>query len=273
MTRSAVLSSLFLLGAASGALAQAPFRTLTDDPWCRHTGHENDHPRWCEVRQATLPAAAGVLVVDASPNGGVKATGADRSDVEVRARVEARGGTEDEARAAAAQVRIVAGSNGIRAEGPRTDSPHWWVSFEVEVPRRSDLRLTSVNGPVTVSGISGHLDLSTENGPVSVSRVAGAVKGRTVNGPITAELEGSRWSGEGLDLETTNGPVTLAVPEGYNARLDTGTVHGPVKLDFPVSVSGSIGHSIETTLGNGGAPVRAHTTNGPVRLRRASATP
>jgi len=272
MTRLVVLSSLVLLGAVGSTFAQTPFRTLTDDPWCRRSGHEDDHARWCEVREATLPAAAGALVVDASPNGGVQAKGADRSDIRVRARVEARGGTEDQARATAAQVKILTGTDGIRSEGPRADGSHWWVSFEVEVPRHSDLRLSSVNGPVAVSGISGHIDLSTENGPVSVSHAGGAVKGRTVNGPITAELDGSQWSGAGLDLETTNGPVTLGVPEGYNARLETGTLQGPVRLDFPVSVSGNVGHSIETTLGAGGAPVRARTTNGPVRLRRAAAT-
>ncbi|HEY7511481.1 MAG TPA: hypothetical protein VIG50_14565, partial [Vicinamibacteria bacterium] len=60
----------------------------------------------------------------------------------------------------------------------------------------------------------------------------------------------------------------LVVPEGYNAELTTGTVNGGLDLDFPVTVQGRIKKRIEVTLGRGGAPVRAMTTNGGISLRR-----
>ncbi len=74
----------------------------------------------------------------------------------------------------------------------------------------------------------------------------------------------------GLDAETTNGPVNLAIPESYSARLEFGTVNGPMSVGFPVTVTiqGRVGRRITTTLGAGGAPVRAVTTNGPVEIRR-----
>jgi hypothetical protein len=41
-----------------------------------------------------------------------------------------------------------------------------------------------------------------------------------------------------------------------------------MNIDFPVTVQGRIGHELSTTLGDGGALVRAETTNGAVRISR-----
>ncbi len=267
ITRAAVLSPLFLL-AATAAVAQPAFRTVPDDPWCRDVGRDHARVTWCEVREAVVAAPSGVLSIDASPNGGVSAEGSDRRDVRVRALVVARAGTEAEARALAAQVKILTGS-AIHAEGPASRGEGgWWTGFDLDVPRRSDLRLTSVNGPVAVSAVDGRIDLDTQNGPLSVSDAAGAIKGRTTNGPVKVRLAGSSWSGEGLDVETVNGPVVLTVPADYNARLEAGTVNGPINLGFPVTVQGRLHRDVTTTLGSGGALVRARTTNGPLALKR-----
>jgi hypothetical protein len=65
-----------------------------------------------------------------------------------------------------------------------------------------------------------------------------------------------------------NGGIQVALPEHYSAALDTATTHGRVSVDFPVVVNGRIDNHIETTLGAGGAKIRAVTTNGGVRIRR-----
>jgi hypothetical protein len=267
MSRAAVLSPLFLL-AATAAVAQPAFRVVPDDPWCRDVGRDHERAIWCEVREAAVPAPSGILSADASPNGGVSARGSDRRDVRVRALVVGRGGTEAEARALAGQVKILT-SPAVRAEGPAASgSSAWWVSFELEVPRRSDLRLASVNGPVAVSAVDGRVELDTQNGPLSVSDAAGTIKGRTTNGPVKVRLTGTSWSGAGLDVETVNGPVVMSIPAEYNARLEAGTVNGPMKLGFPLTVEGRLRRDVTTTLGSGGALVRARTTNGPLALKR-----
>jgi DUF4097 and DUF4098 domain-containing protein YvlB len=112
--------------------------------------------------------------------------------------------------------------------------------------------------------------LTAYNGPVSLDHVGGDVRARTTNGPLEIELGGDRWEGAGLDAETTNGPVSLAIPERYSARLEFGTVNGPMTVAFPltVTIEGRVGKRIATTLGAGGALVRIVTTNGPVDIRR-----
>jgi DUF4097 and DUF4098 domain-containing protein YvlB len=82
------------------------------------------------------------------------------------------------------------------------------------------------------------------------------------------ELSGDRWDGEALDVSTTNGGVSMSIPENYSAHLETGTVNGHLNIDFPVTVQGNITRELAVNLGSGGATIRAMTTNGGVRIRR-----
>jgi DUF4097 and DUF4098 domain-containing protein YvlB len=119
-----------------------------------------------------------------------------------------------------------------------------------------------------VQDIDGRLDLSALNGGISLSGVSGDVHGQTTNGAVSATLDGDRWRGPGLDLQTTNGSVNLDIPDGYSARLETGTVNGGMRIDFPVTLQGNIGRHITTVLGDGGPTIRAVTTNGGVNITR-----
>src|SRR5689334_1513365 len=93
----------------------------------------------CEVREQTLQPA-GPLSIDGRQNGGVSVKGWDQSQVLVRARVQTGAATEAEAKELAQQVRIEVGGNKIFASGPENSRDrHWDVSYEIFVPRRSDV--------------------------------------------------------------------------------------------------------------------------------------
>jgi hypothetical protein len=256
------------LAAAWAGLAAGPLHAAEYDRWCREDGW-GDKPSHCEVREITLRPSADVVDVDASPNGGIAVEGWSRDQVRVLAKVTARAETEEQARALASQVRIESTGGTIRAEGPSTHSPRsWWVGYRLSVPAGQNLSLHTVNGGIHLNDVSGTIDLKTVNGGVHIERSAGHITGRTQNGGVHVELAGTTWEGEGLDLETSNGGVHLEVPEGYNAQLETGTVNGGLDLDIPVTVQGRIHKKINVTLGSGGAPIRAVTTNGGISLTR-----
>jgi hypothetical protein len=110
------------------------------------------------------------------------------------------------------------------------------------------------------------MELETRNGPLALRDLSGNVRARTTNGPLAISLTGSSWSGAGLDAETSNGPLTLRIPEGYSAHLEAGTSNGPMRLGFPVTVVGRIGRDISTDIGRGGTTIRAMTHNGPLSI-------
>jgi DUF4097 and DUF4098 domain-containing protein YvlB len=138
----------------------------------------------------------------------------------------------------------------------------------VRVPHGTDLDIETFNGGIGVTDVNGRIRFQALNGGVHLAGIGGDVQGRTTNGGLRIELDGRSWDGEGLDVQTTNGGVTLQVPENYSARLETGTVNGGIQLDFPVTVQGRIGRRLTTTLGEGGPTIRAVTTNGGVKVVR-----
>lgn len=257
------------------ALPALPAAAQDDgDGWverCRRNdnGWQQNRATHCEVRETRM-RADGSLRVDGRENGGVEVVGWDRDEVLVQARVQASAPARADAEAMARAIRVETGGGTVRAQGPQAGNRrNWSVSYRVFVPRRTDLNVDTRNGPISVRDVSGRMALEAHNGPLTLRNVGGEVRGRTHNGPLTAALSGSRWNGAGLDLETHNGPVTLSIPDGYSARLETGNVNGPMTVDFPVTVQGRLGRRINTTLGNGGATIRAITTNGPVTVRRS----
>jgi hypothetical protein len=256
---------------------------LASTPALAQRGRFRDHDDDCNRRQDRMETVCderdfgwrggGPVSVDAGPNGGVTVVGWDRDSVDVMITVHARARTVEEARDLIAEVRVERSGGTLRATGPASRSrASWWVRYDLYVPRRTDLTLETINGPVSVEDVSGVMRLDTENGPITLANIGGDVRARLDNGPLTVTLEGTEWSGEGLDASTTNGPVTLRVPEGYNAQLETGTVNGPMSLGFPITVQGRFGaghQRIQTTLGRGGRPIRVVTTNGPAIIARS----
>ena len=228
----------------------------------------------CEIKEQTLPAG-GQITVDGKQNGGISVKGWDRNEVLVRAKIESHAPTQAEADSLAQQVRIETTALNIRAEGPESrDDYQWYVSFEVFVPRRSDLSLQAHNGGISISDVTGRIGFKTLNGGVSLNRVGGAVTGATTNGGVHVELAGARWEGEMLNVTTTNGGVNIAMPDNYSAHLEAGTTNGNVSSDFalnvPLTERGRMPKEISVDLGSGGPTIRAITTNGGVRVAKLS---
>jgi DUF4097 and DUF4098 domain-containing protein YvlB len=262
----AALAALaFLAGAPAAAQEQSP------DDWLRRCGDwgDRDQAHYCEVRDIRLPRPVRRLSVDGRLNGGIAVRAWERNEVLVRAKIQTWAETDAEARRLASAIRIRTSDGEIAAEdGDSRGRSGWSVSYDVYVPRRSDLDLRTHNGGISVVGVQGRIDLEALNGGVTVRGAQGDVRGSTTNGGVTLELDGDRWIGQGVDLETTNGGVTIIVPDRYSARLETGTVNGGMLVDFPITVQGVVGRRLATTLGSGGQLIRVRTTNGGVTLRR-----
>lgn len=258
----AVACTLAFSGDASAQWTQG------GDGWCEQDGGGRDADRYCLTLVGSFDDP-GRLTVDGGANGGVSVQGWDRDEVEVRAKVWGNARDEARAREIADDVEVVLRNGRLTADGPDTGRREsWGVSFEIMVPADTDLDIETNNGGIDVTDVEGRIDFRAVNGGVRLTQVGGEVTGRTTNGGLDIELSGRRWNGEGLDVQTTNGGVKLAVPSDYSADLETGTVNGGIEIDFPVTVQGRIGRRFATTLGDGGPLVRATTTNGGVRIVR-----
>jgi hypothetical protein len=261
------IAATALVGAGS---AQSRGRdTRTGSLSCTDRNNDRDRATHCEMREDTI-GGANPLDIDAGRNGGIRVRGWDRGDVLVRARIEAQAETDADARRLVAAVRIDTGGSRVRAEGPETSGrdESWSVSFEINVPRTAMLTLNTNNGGIAIDDFRGTAKFHARNGGLALRNVGGDLRGDTTNGGVTLDVSGDHWDGSGLDVETRNGGINLNLPKGFSAELEAGTTHGRVSIDFPVTIQGSIGRHLETTLGSGGPKLRAITTNGGVTIRQ-----
>lgn len=259
------LFSLLLIPVAVKVVAQH-----RDDP-CRDHFGDDDRTSVCHMVELST-RATGSLRIDPGTNGGAEVESYDGTEVQVKAYVASWAGSDDDARSLNTQIQVTLQNGVLQADGPSTrHSDGWSVIFVVRVPQHQDLDIETTNGPISVDGVTGTLRLETVNGPVTLDGVGGDVHARLQNGPLTVGLTGTEWSGTGLDASTVNGPLTISVPEGYNAQLESGTTNGPMNAEIPMTVQTMGGHrrqSLSTTFGRGGAMLRAVTTNGPLTIRR-----
>jgi hypothetical protein len=224
----------------------------------------------CEIKEQTI-AATGKLTIDGGTNGGVSVLGWSQNNVLVRAKVQTWAPTESEAKGLISQIRLQASGGQIRNDAPDFGRDRGYaVSYEIFVPHNTSISTKAHNGGIQLSDLKGDLEFETTNGGAQLTRLAGNVKGRTTNGGLQIDLMGDRWDGNQMDVSTTNGGVMMKVPANYSARVETSTVNGGISVDFPIQVSGKISKDLNVTLGNGGALLRATTTNGGVKLQRKS---
>ncbi len=221
-------------------------------------------------------AATGRLEVDGRQNGGVTVKGENRNDVLIRACVRSWAASQAEADNLLQTTRIET-SPVVRAT-ESGEKNHTSVSYEILVPNRTDLKIDGKNGGIKVEGVSGSMDLNTVNGGIKLGNVSGDIKGRTTNGGISVGLVGGSWNGSGLDVETVNGGIKIQLPANFAANVETGTVNGGFKSDFPElqikKKEGDRGYynqnkRVSASINGGGPTVRAITTNGGVKIMRA----
>lgn len=106
------------------------------------------------------------------------------------------------------------------------------AAIELRMPRAIVLEVVAdtSNGDVGLTGLrTSALSLSTSNGGIVAKAEVGQVSLKTSNGDIDADLKpltSARWS-----LDTSNGDVTLVVPEGpsYGYSFEGDTSNGDVE--------------------------------------------
>lgn len=246
---------------------------LSQDEWCR----EERRADFCEVREETL-RNVNTIDLDARGNGGVAVRGWDRPDVQVRARITVYDDSREAAQRLAKEIQITTTGGRIRADGPerrrrdryRGDDRYWSVAYELQIPRKAELRVDATNGGITVEDVRGRVDAHTVNGGIRLGDVGGDIRGETVNGGLRVELAAEKWDGPGLDLKTVNGGVSLAVPSGFSGELDARTANGGISVDFPITVTGLLNNrrQITATLGSGGPRIRLSAVNGGISISR-----
>ncbi|NVJ60171.1 MAG: hypothetical protein HWE27_07275 [Gammaproteobacteria bacterium] len=142
------------------------------------------------------------------------------------------------------EIEFTQSDGGLKIEGDKKSSDWGWsskrVRFEVSVPKQFNVKLETAGGSISVSDLTGQVDVRTSGGSLSFENIVGDINGRTSGGSIeVADTKGDvqvRTSGGSLSLgdiegtlhaRTSGGSITLGVVTG---PADVATSGGSIRI-------------------------------------------
>jgi len=143
------------------------------------------------------------------------------------------------------------------------------VSYVLTVPSGISLdEISTVNGDVDISAVSGNVKAETVNGDLDTSDLTANVKLETVNGGILAHFD-TLGGDQRVSAEAVNGKIVLQLPSDASARINAETVNGSIDADdFGLEAEkGFVGRDLNGEIGNGDARISLDTVNGSIRIR------
>jgi hypothetical protein len=175
----------------------------------------------------------------------------------------------------------------IKAEMPSGSRPYG-ASFNITAPESTDLSLSTTNGDVSVTSMVGSITANTTNGNIELTGTAGTASVSTTNGRLNAIVHSGAFYGattngavdcdlaalgvaEDVGLATTNGKVTLLLPDNVSAVIEATNTNGLITIyDFTVTYETQTEHHVRARIGSGASSITITTTNGDVVVRRRS---
>jgi len=114
-----------------------------------------------------------------------------------------------------------------------------YIDLELNVPRNANVSLSTGDGSLTISGVSGELTLKTSDGAIQVRDGRGHLTANTSDGLIQivnfdGEVEAKDMGDQGINAEgrfakfsatTGGGSIALGVPADANVTIETDTAN------------------------------------------------
>ena len=139
------------------------------------------------------------------------------------------------------------------------------VAYTVRVPAGAEVKFSTVNGGVAVTGLSGRITAETTNGGVTARDISGTIDASTTNGGVDVEL--ARLGEGGAKLECTNGGIKLRLPADSRASISASITNGGIDASgLSLETTESSKRRLEGRMNGGGAPIRIEGTNGGIKI-------
>ncbi len=160
------------------------------------------------------------------------------------------------------------------------------VNLVIKVPQNeSTMHLTTVNnGDISVTNVSGELEINNTNGAIHLTNIAGSAVANTVNGGVTATFK-TIDPKAAMAFSTLNGNVDVTFPATLKANVKLQSDRGEMFTDFDVEAdktqpkvnrtnqSGLYRINIESwvygKINGGGPELMMKNMNGNIYIRKA----
>ena len=132
---------------------------------------------------------------------------------------------------------------------------------------RGDVTAETSDGDISVDGTDGTLSAVTEDGSIRVRGPARVDEISTRDGNVTTDVPAVA---DDAEIESSDGNVLLRIGGTLDAVLTAGTADGEIRVGDVapgLRIRRRTDSHLEAIVGDGSAPLRAHTNDGNVMLR------
>ena len=141
---------------------------------------------------------------------------------------------------------------------------------------------TLKKGSILITNSLGPIDAQSHCGNINGENIAGNFSAHSATGKVTVAYK-TVPSTSSIDLKTTSGNITLALPADTNAEIRGHTAHGTLISDHYITLRpyatqlnssawNKFRKEVDGTLGSGEATIALHSTNGNVRITKSKTT-
>jgi hypothetical protein len=231
------------------------------------------------------------LTIYGAPAGAITIEGWQRSQLEVTADIELHADTEaDLARLAAVNNFILdedATHDRVLTTGTHDrkfmqrvakDFPKqllgmpWKIDYHLHVPASVDLEIYAGQGPVSINGVEGAIQISAGTSDATLTLTGGDVSATIASGSIDLRVPTHSWRGHGVSLHLARGNVTLELPANFNADINA-TVLRAGRIDnqhsgvTPRERTTPTERNLQASVGAGGVPFTLEVGDGQIIIK------
>jgi hypothetical protein len=181
-------------------------------------------------------------------NGSITVRGTNRKDVSIQSRTRSsRPGIQNdkaEAKRAARRPPDPAAAAGLTRLTPRAgftvdedfntiqvSTGYRSEDLEIEVPVRTNLRLSTMNRDITVTNVEGEIEASGGSGDIMLNGIVGSIVASTQSGDITAVLTRATPD-KPMAFSAMSGDVNVTLPAALRANLRLRSQNGEMYTNF-----------------------------------------
>ncbi len=206
-------------------------------------------------------------------NGKIDVQPSTGNTVEVVALKSARGASDEAAKEALNRIEIqetvspadIRIQTRMERNGSLFNGNNLGVEYTVRVPVGADVRFTTVNGGIEVSGLEGRINVETTNGGVKARDIGGSIEASSTNGGVDVNL--SRLAEPGVKLGGTNGGISLRLPSDAKATISARITNGGINASgLALETTESSSRRLDGRLNGGGTRIDIEGTNGGIRI-------
>lgn len=136
---------------------------------------------------------------------------------------------------------------------------------------KGSLTADSTNGAIVLERIAGTCRVETSNGAVEARQIGG-IAAISSNGSVTIVADSAQAS---IDVRTSNGRITIRVPESIQGLLDLSTSNGAIDTKLGsvklTNAAWAKTHVRAEMNGGGAGGIHAETSNGSIRVECGAA--